>query len=584
MSYFVKQTKKGDKIYLQIYNSYYVKGQKNNKSKCCKTLGFVDDLIAQGIDDPINHYKEECKKMNQQANDSKKAAKLELINDDDYYFNYGYFVPKSVMNTLNVKRLFNMYFAEKNRRFNHYDVFTYLIYSRIVNPCSKLKTFNYVLPTLYEAPTFSLDDIYSCLEDVGDDYHGVINLLNAGLQKFYKFDASRVYFDCTNFYFEIDREDTYRKKGVSKEKRTDPLVGMGLLLDKNCIPITMKLYPGNESEIYRLGECLEEAKQQNILVGKTIHVADKGLNCGRNIFESKKAQNGYIFSKSVYKLSETELTWVFLEDDKANKFTEVADEDSGEITFRYKTCVDNFPYSFDENNDEGEKITHKFEVTEKRVLYRSKDLHDKKIYELDNMREKLSKLILSKAKKEEYGSYSSYVKLTTNKKDGKEGEEIIKAEINEEKFSKEEKLAGYNLLVTSEIKEDPMKIYDIYHELWRIEETFRTLKTDLNARPIYLQRKAKIDGHLLVCYIGILILRVLQYLVFESKLTMDQILTFIKRATLIKDNDIMINILKQNDSKEIIENKFGTDFKYRSLTKNNLDKMMNYEVQINKNI
>lgn len=406
-------------------------------------------------------------------------------------------------------------------------------------------------------------------------------MLNAGLSRIYKFDASRVYFDCKNFYFEIDREDEYRKKGPSKEKRTDPLVRLGLLLDKNCIPVTMQLYPGNESEIYRLNECINEAKKQNILVDKTIHVADKGLNCARNIYEAKKSNNGYIFSKSVYKLSDKELKWVLLEDNEENKYTDIFD-DNGELIFRYKTCIDDFEYSFEEKDENNINRTIKFEVAEKRILYWSKALHDKKIYELNNMKEKLANLILSKAKKEEYGNYSSYVTIETKKKDGQKGEEDIKVSINEDKFKKGEKLAGYNLLVTSEIKEDSYEIYKVYHELWRIEDTFRTLKNDLNARPSYLQKKEKINGHLLVCYTGILLLRILQLLVLKNKLTIGEVLSFIRNASLIKDQEIIINLLKANQIKNEIKEAFPLDYEYRKLSEKFLEEMFNYNVSIPK--
>ena len=484
------------------------------------------------------------------------------------------------MNTLNLKQIFDIYCTQFNKRFNHYNVFTNLVYSRIVGPCSKLKTHNVVLPRLYEKPDFSLDDIYTCLDDLGSNYHDIIAILNAGLGKFYKFDTSKVFFDCTNFYFEIDREDTYRRKGPSKEKRTDPLVGLGLLLDKNCIPITMQLYPGNESEIYRLGECINEAKNQGLIVGRTIHVADKGLNCARNIFEAKKSQNGYIFSKSVYKLPEIEQQWLFLEDDYTNKYTIITDPNTGEVILKYKTCVDDYNYSFEEDDENGKAKKHVFKVKEKRVLYWSKKLHEKKIYELNNMQEKLLKLITSKAKKEEFGPYSSYVILKTEKKNGQKGEEIVKAEMNSKKFELERKLAGFNLLVTSEINESPQKIYDIYHELWKIEETFRILKNYLNTRPVFLQKREKIDGHMLVCYTSILLTRILQFLVFKDKLDVNDIYDFIKNAQLIIDNDIMFNLLKSTYIKKEIIDAFPLDFNLRRPTVDAMKKIMEFKVKI----
>ena len=128
-------------------------------------------------------------------------------------------------------------------------------------------------------------------------------------------NTSKTYFDCTNFYFEIDKEDEFRKKGPSKENRRDPIIGLGLLLDANQIPIGMKLYPGNESEKPIIREVIKDLKNRNQITGKTIQVADKGLNCSNNIINAIKNKDGYIFSKSVKQLPEVEQTWVLLDND-----------------------------------------------------------------------------------------------------------------------------------------------------------------------------------------------------------------------------------------------------------------------------
>ena len=134
----------------------------------------------------------------------------------------------------------------------------------------------------------------------------------------FSFDTSHTYFDCTNFYFEIDKEDDFRKNGPSKENRKSPIVGMGLLLDANQIPIGMKLYPGNESEKPIIRNIIDDLKKRNNISGKTIQVADKGLNCAENIMHALKAGDGYIFSKSVKKLPEIEKTWLLLDNDYRN--------------------------------------------------------------------------------------------------------------------------------------------------------------------------------------------------------------------------------------------------------------------------
>ncbi len=156
----------------------------------------------------------------------------------------------------------------------------------------------------------------------------------------YSFNTSHTYFDCINFYFEIDREDDFRRKGPSKENKKEPIVGMGLLLDANQIPIGMKLYPGNESEKPVLRNIIDDLKNCNSISGKTVQVADKGLNCAENIIHALKSGDGYIFSKSVKLLPETEITWVLLDND----YPDITDK-NGHLLYRIKECVGDFTYS-----------------------------------------------------------------------------------------------------------------------------------------------------------------------------------------------------------------------------------------------
>ena len=131
----------------------------------------------------------------------------------------------------------------------------------------------------------------------------------------YKKETDKTYFDCTNFYFEIDKQDDFRRKGPSKESRKDPIVGMGLLLDANQIPIGMKMFPGNQSEKPIMRDVVNDLRNTYQINGRTIHVADKGLNCADNIAFAKENGDGYLFSKSVKMLPETEQTWVTMDSD-----------------------------------------------------------------------------------------------------------------------------------------------------------------------------------------------------------------------------------------------------------------------------
>jgi hypothetical protein len=158
-------------------------------------------------------------------------------------------------------------------------------------------------------PRFSLGQLYDGLACLGDEHEKVVEIYNAHVAELFGRDTSSCYFDCTNFYFGIDRKDGFRRKGPSKEHRPEPIVGMGLLLDADCIPIGMSVFPGNESEKPQLRKVISQLRERNAVTGRTVRVADKGLNCADSVADAVLAKDGYIFSKSVKGLPAAERAW-----------------------------------------------------------------------------------------------------------------------------------------------------------------------------------------------------------------------------------------------------------------------------------
>jgi transposase len=325
-----------------------------------------------------------------------------------------------------------------------------------------------VLPKLYESYNLSYDQILDGVEYMGNEYEKIIEIFNHQVNHKYPTDTSTTYFDCTNFYFEIDKEDEFRKKGPSKENRHDPIVGLGLLLDANQIPIGMKLYPGNESEKPVIRDVISKLKERNQISGKTVIVADKGLNCAENIITALKNKNGYLFSKSVKQLPDTEKTWLLLKDG----YKKVLDN-QGKLLYLFKECIDEFPYTYTDKN--GKK--HTVRLREKRVVTYSPKLAEKKKHEIKKMVEKAKILKAYQAKKSEFGECSKYVVFCCTDEKGNAADGKVKAEINQDAIKKDLMLAGYNLFVTSEIKMKAEDIYSTYHNLWRIEESFKVMKS-----------------------------------------------------------------------------------------------------------
>ena len=550
MRYFVKKStpsKKG--LYLQIYKTNYVPG-KGNQNKSYKVIGYASDLIASGISDPVAYAQNLVDELNSDL-PNKKEMKIGDISSSK---NLGYFLIKSMIDYLDFDYILKLMSSNMKFHFNLSDFVRSMIYAQIVNPGSKHKAFEKVMPNIYGTESLSYDQILDTINYIGNDYQKFVELLNICIQKKWKRNTSNVYFDCTNYYFEIDLPKEDRQFGPSKEERHLPIIGQALLLDEDQIPIGMSLYPGNESEKPKIRESIENLKQRFDIDSRIVQVADKGLNCARNIYAASiEANDGYIFSKSVHgkNLSKQEKEWVLLENEN-NIWNEVKDS-NGKLVYKYKECIDTFKYKF--TNEEGECV--EFNVKEKRVVSYNPSLARKQKAQIQKQIDKaISISSLKQASKEEYGDSIKYVNFTSIDKEG----EVVKSvpSLNQEKIDEDLSFAGYNLLVTSEINKSAQDIYNTYHGLWRIEESFRVMKTYLEARPVYLQNKESIYGHFTICYMALTILRLIELKVFNDELPIGQIIEFIRNYNITETLEgSFINNATKSNTLSIIQKRYG---------------------------
>jgi len=569
MAYFLKKSSLKRGIYLQIYESFYHPEKKGTAHKSFQAIGYVQDLIKAGISDPIAHFSDVVAQLNMELKRVKEEDEAKQIAESPENY-LGYFLLQSIYNGLHVSNYLDLLQSVRGFRFRISELMQALIYSRAVDPCSKNRTCHDVIPKLYDDYHLSYDQILDGVEYIGNEYEKIIEIFNHQIRAKYSLDTSTTYFDCTNFYFEIDKEDESRKKGPSKENKTDPIIGLGLLLDANQIPVGMKLYPGNESEKPVIREVIQELKERNQLSGKTVQVADKGLNCAENIINALKNKDGYLFSKSVKQLPETEKTWVLLE----AGYKDVVDS-KGNLLYKMKDCVDEFPYTFtDENNKK-----HTVKIKEKRVVTYNPKLAQKKRYEINKMVEKAHKLKACQAKKSEFGECSKYVTFGCADKKGNALDGKISVVINRDAIAKDLKLAGYNLLVTSEIKMLSSDIYSTYHNLWRIEESFRMMKSFLDARPVYLQKTASIHGHFLICYLSVLLVRLLQFKVLKNKYCTEKLFDFIRDFRVVKiEHNKYVNITASSALIKNLSHELNLPIANCFLSDAQIKKMLSYKL------
>ena len=574
MAYYLRKENKKKGTYLQMYESHWDKEKKQPRSKSVMAFGYVHELISDEIPDPVAYYTDFVAEKNKEraAAFTEETRPRAFVAPVEY--NLGQFLLYTLLEELNVKEAIDILAAQMRFQFRIYDMIAQLIFSRIIYPCSKSKTVSSVFPHLYNSSPISEDQVYDGLSFIGGSYKKYIELFNHCYEQHYQRDFSNVFFDCTNYYFEIDLPYEDKQKGPSKENRHDPVIGQALLLDADLVPVAMQMYPGNESEKPYIRKVIEEMKSRYKVSGKTVQVADKGLNCARNIYAAvKEANDGYIFSKSIHgrNLSEKEKKWLLLENEQ-NIWKDYRDKD-GNLLYRLKSCVDSFSYQFKEIDPEtGRDVVKTFSVKEKRIVSYNPALAKKQKAEIQKMADKAANYATYKAMtREDLGDSAKYVKITNKDKNGKKITPVIG--IDKEKVNEDLKYAGYNLMVTSELDMEPLQIYQTYHSLWKIEESFRITKSYLDARPIYVHKKETIYGHFLICYLSLFLLRVLEIKVFKNQINSYDLIDFIRDFRVVNKGDgSYINISRNQTVNEKVKKATG-------LT--NLDALFLTEKEIN---
>ena len=559
MAYYLRKEKKKKGTYLQMYESHWDKEKKQPRSKSVMAFGYVKDLISDEIPDPVSYYTDFVAKKNEERAASFAEETRPRAFSSPAEYNLGHFLLHTLLEELNVKEVIDILAAQMRFQFSVYRMIAQLIFSRVIYPCSKSKTVSTVFPHLYNCSPISEDQVYDGLSFIGGSYKKYIELFNHCYEKHCQRDLGNVFFDCTNYYFEIGLPCGDKQKGPSKENRHDPVIGQALLLDADLVPMAMEMYPGNESEKPYIRKIIEDMKSRYKISGKTVQVADKGLNCARNIYAAvKEADDGYIFSKSIHGrcLSEKEKKWIVLENDQ-NVWADYTDKD-GKLLYRLKSCVDTFSYQFKETDPEtGKETVTTFSVMEKRIVSFTPALAKKQTAEILKMADKASNYTTyKKMTRDELGDCAKYVKVVNKDSSGKKISPII--ELDQEKLNEDLKYAGYNLMVTSELDMEPLRVYQTYHNLWKIEESFRITKSYLDARPAYMQKKETIYGHFLICYLSLFLLRVLEIKVFRNKINSYDLIHFMRDFRAVKiEKDSYINISRNQTVNEKVKKLTG---------------------------
>ncbi len=462
--------------------------------------------------------------------------------------NYGYFFLDNIYKELAITNFIEGYNFEANFKYDIDEILRLLTFSRILSPMSKKATVENQ-DMYFEEFNVDLKSVYKSLSNFSDMKIDLQNHLNERVSTAYGRDASLVFYDVTNYYFETEVEDDLKKKGLSKEKKSTPIVQMGLLIDSNGLPIAYDLFPGNTHDSSTLIPFIENMRKQYNF-GKVILTADKGLNSGKNLAYLKSKNDGYIVSQKIRGMSKLFINEVLSEEDYVC---------NTKGTFKIKS----FLRERETKDENGNKVTLK----EKVVCFWSKDFDDREKHKREKLEERISAYLESPSKYKTSNSYGikKYLKLQTIDKTTGEIEDIEPyVEFDEEKYNRDVSLDGYYTIVTSELDLSNEDVIKKYRGLWKIEESFRVLKTDLEGRPVYVKTPDHVEGHFLVCFIALLISRILE-LKLDNKYSIRKIQKSLASATCRKIGNGLYSLKKQDDTFRSIEKVFKVSMNYSNV-------------------
>ena len=524
------------RIRLSIVDNYYDKQKKCSRQKTIESIGFLDEL-EKIYEDPISHFQKRVELLNQQKKEKQAPINFTFYDSDRLCIgdnlrkNFGYAAFSKIYHELKLDTFFNNRQRHTKESYDANTIMKMLVYSRLLAPASKKASYDN-RDQFFEKTDYSLDDVYRCLTFLNKHKENLQVWMNDKIKEQYGRDTSLIYYDVTNYYFETDEQTDLLRKGVSKEHRPNPIVQMGLFMDNNAIPVTYELFAGNTNDCLTYRPNFGRIKKQFDL-GRVISVADKGMTTGDNIWYTinTPTKDGYVFSMSIRGADKSIKEYVLDE----NGYEWLGEE--------YKRKSRLCPRTILVTANNGKKI--KKTVDEKQVVFWSKKYATRAKAEREAALAKardLAKNPGNYTRATSYGAAKYVKKVEYDKQTG----EIITAssilDINEDLIREEEALDGYYMLLTSEMDTPDDKIIDMYRGLWRIEESFKITKSELEARPVYVWTNEHIEAHFLTCFVALTLSRILE-MKLEHKYSAGRILESLSKAScsLIQQNYYMFD-------------------------------------------
>lgn len=545
------------KTQIRVTEGYRPYPNASPKQRTVKSFGYLEDQTD------VEAFWKEVNACNDSLR-HKRDLRIEIpvsermYSENNRVLNYGYKFPESVYHLLGIDTFLEQYQKTSGFRGKYplNQIFCYLVMDRILYPASKREAASRLFNYYGLNSEFDLPDIYRALDRFDTVFYDLQRFISERVEEHFGRDLLHSFYDVTNYYTEKDFPDPdeiYRdrrgdltagpalgQKGVSKEHRLTPIIQMGLFMDGNGIPVCMDVFRGNMGDSDTLKENLDGFKKE-YGIKRTVVVADKGMNCSHNIDLLCSQGDGYVFSQ-------------ILKGTKGKRYQEALFSPEGwqaaaDGSYKWKLVTEEYQGHdiFFEIQD-GQKTEKKKAVKRKRkvLLYWSRadaEMAAKK-------REEKLKRVEKSTKNNAYGiihGKDRYLKEETVLKETGEildKKQTVKvAEVDLEKAQKDALYDGYFAIITSELDYDAAKIREVYHGLWRIEESFRIMKSDFDARPIYLNKREHIRAHFLICFVALVVIRLIQNGMGEGRLSAERIADALRGANCLLERGGYVRLL-----------------------------------------
>ena len=542
----------------------YRKDNGKTSSRIYKKLGKYNTLLEQfsgNEKELMNWAKKEAEKETLAYNQQKEKVSLSLSPlaripfDEERVFNIGYLFLQKICSELRIDNICRNIRNHHKFAYDFQAILTDLIYTRILAPSSKLSSYKYC-HSLLEPPKYSLQDLYRALSVLAEESDFIQEELYKNSNFIHPRNSKILYYDCTNYYFEIEAEDDIKKYGKSKEHRPNPIVTMGLFMDADGIPLAFDIFPGNQNEQLTL-KPIEKKVIKDFNCSEFIFCSDAGLGGKSNRFLNSFGNRSYVITYSLKKMKKEERDLALLPTQfkvpGSNKLIDLRtlDESDPEVynTIYYKE----YPLVTGDM-DETVIITY----SPKYKAYQSK---------IRNAQIDRAKKMIQSSDKTRKGKGSNdparFIQRTAVTEDGEIAQKSI-YQLDEAKILEESMYDGFYAVVTN-LEGDIRELININKQRWEIEENFRIMKSEFEARPVFVRRGDRIKAHFLTCFISLLVYRLLEKKLGEE-FTCSQILETLRtmNVTLLSKDSGYIPSYKRTKITDKLHNSFGfrTDYEF----------------------